>query len=128
MMPPLFFDQLVLIALVWLFMLLYLAELNRAVSSPQRPVEPEPIKSKRKRVPEPKPFPGLTQQPPCPRCKSESEVVVAPTPMQPEPMAPTTRRSRCVDTSRYFCPQDDCAYRGWLGRGTLRIPPEAVEE
>jgi IS1 family transposase len=120
MLPQLLFYQLVLIALVGLFIRLHLAERNRAASSPQRPVEPEPIKSKRNRSAEPTPFPGLTQKPPCPRCTAESEVVVAPTPVRPEPMAPTNRRPRRVDTSRHFCPHDGCAYRGWLGLGNLR--------
>jgi hypothetical protein len=120
MMPQLFFYQLVLIALVGLFILLQLAEPNRAASSPQRPVEPGPSKSKRNRSAEPTPFPGLTQKPPCPRCTSESEVVVAPTPLRPEPMALPNRRPRRVDTSRHFCPHDGCAYRGWLGLGNLR--------
>src|SRR5262245_30111558 len=114
MMPQLLFYQLVLIALVWLFILLRLAEPNRAASSPQRPVDPEPSKSKRNRSAEPTPFPGLTKKPPCPRCTAESEVVVAPTPVRPEPMAPTNRRPRRVDTSRHFCPHDGCVYRGWL--------------
>jgi hypothetical protein len=34
MMPQLLFYQLVLVALVWLFILLHLAEPNRAASSP----------------------------------------------------------------------------------------------
>jgi hypothetical protein len=25
-----------------------------------------------------------------------------------------------VDTSTHFCPNPDCAYRGWVGRGNLR--------
>jgi transposase-like protein/IS1 family transposase len=35
-------------------------------------------------------------------------------------MPPTHRRPREVDTSRHFCPQSDCAYRGWLKLGNLR--------
>jgi hypothetical protein len=35
-------------------------------------------------------------------------------------MAPTHRRPREVDTSRHFCPYNDCDYRGWLGLGNLR--------
>jgi IS1 family transposase len=40
--------------------------------------------------------------------------------MRPEPMSPTTRRPRQVDTSRHFCPHATCDYRGWLGLGNLR--------
>jgi IS1 family transposase len=38
----------------------------------------------------------------------------------PEPMPPTHRRPRTVDTSRHFCPQAGCRSRGWLGLGNLR--------
>jgi hypothetical protein len=120
MLPQLLFDQLVLSALVGLFILLHLAERNRAASSPQRPVEPEPLKSKRHRSAEPTPVPGLTPKPPCPRGTAESAVVVAPTPVRPEPLAPTNRRPRRVDPSRHVCPHDGCAYRGGLGLGNLR--------
>jgi hypothetical protein len=40
--------------------------------------------------------------------------------MRPDPMFPTTRRPRQVDTSRHFCPHATCDYRGWLGLGNLR--------
>lgn len=33
---------------------------------------------------------------------------------------PTRGRRRQVDTSIHFCPNPDCAYRGWVGRGNLR--------
>jgi IS1 family transposase len=32
----------------------------------------------------------------------------------------TRGRRRAVDTSRHFCPNPDCAYRGWAGWGNLR--------
>ncbi len=32
----------------------------------------------------------------------------------------TRGRQREVDTSRHFCPNPDCAYRGWVGWGNLR--------
>ena len=35
-------------------------------------------------------------------------------------MPPSHRRPRTVDTSRHFCPQRGCRYRGWLGLGNLR--------
>jgi IS1 family transposase len=38
----------------------------------------------------------------------------------PDPLPPANRRPRAVDTSVHFCPQSDCDYRGWLGRGNLR--------
>jgi len=35
-------------------------------------------------------------------------------------MVPTRGRRRQVDTSTHFCPNPDCAYRGWVGWGNLR--------
>jgi hypothetical protein len=35
-------------------------------------------------------------------------------------MPATNRRPRVIDTSRHFCPQAGCAYRGWLGLGNIR--------
>ena len=32
----------------------------------------------------------------------------------------TRGRRREIDTSRHFCPNPDCAYRGWVGWGNLR--------
>jgi hypothetical protein len=38
----------------------------------------------------------------------------------PEPIPPTNRRPRTVDTSQHCCPYTGCRYRGWLGLGNLR--------
>src|SRR5438093_1358305 len=43
-----------------------------------------------------------------------------PAPRRPDPMPPTNRRPRVIDTSRHFCPHAGCDYRGWLGLGNLR--------
>jgi hypothetical protein len=32
----------------------------------------------------------------------------------------TRGRRRQIDTSHHFCPNPDCAYRGWVGWGNLR--------
>jgi hypothetical protein len=72
MISHLFFSQLVLIALVWLFVLLHLTGSRTTAASPQRSVRREPITPKRKkRSTEPKPFAGLTQKPSCPSCKAK---------------------------------------------------------
>jgi len=65
MVSPLFYYQLVLVALVWLFMMLHLAWSSQAATSHPKPAEPEPITPKPKRSTEPKPFAGLTHKPPC---------------------------------------------------------------
>jgi hypothetical protein len=111
-----FVYQLVLFALIWLFIMLHLIRPQPGMSAPATPVEPEPIKPKRSRSNEPKPFEGLTQKPHCALCERET----APPPVPPDPMPATNRRPREVDTSRHFCPHAGCHYRGWLGRGNLR--------
>src|SRR5688572_23322972 len=120
MVSPLFFYQLVLIALVWLFIMLHLAWPSRTATTPPRSVEPEPIRPQRKRSTASKPFPGLTQKPYCARCEQETASPQRPPLIPPDPMPTTNRRPRTVDTSRHFCPHEGCAYRGWLGRGNLR--------
>jgi hypothetical protein len=106
MVSYLFFSQLVLIALVWLFIPLLLAWPNRVAAAPQRSVEPESVKPRRKSSTEPKAFADLTHKPLCPLCDAECEAGMAPTPVRPDPMAPTPRRPREIDTSAHFCPQE----------------------
>src|SRR6266446_5886732 len=114
------FSQLVLLALLWLFVILHLTWPKRPVTAPAAPALPEPLKPKPPRSNEPKPFEGLTQKPPCALCARDTAYPKAPPPVSPDPMAPTHRRPRMVDTSRHFCPHSDCDYRGWLGLGNLR--------
>src|SRR5262245_22457390 len=120
MIPPLFFSQLALLGLLWLCVMLQLAWPSRGPVSSQRSVEPEtPVKSRRKRSNAPQPFVGLPHKPPCALWAHEASHPPPPPPMRPAPMSPTTRRPRQVDTSRHFCPQEGCDYRGWLGLGNL---------
>src|SRR5437870_9228383 len=120
MVSHLLFYQLTLIALLWLCVMLHLAWPSRAAVSPQKPIEPEPIKPTRKHTIEPKLFAGLTQKPPCVLCTHEAAHPTPSSPVRPDPMPPTHRRPREVDTSRHFCPHPHCDYRGWLGLGNLR--------
>jgi hypothetical protein len=113
--------QLVLVALIWLFILLHLTQPKRAVAEATTPTaEPEPLNPKRSRSNEPKAFEGLTQKPHCPLCERDTAPPQAPPPVPPDPMPETNRRPREVDTSRHFCPHAGCDYRGWLGLGNLR--------
>src|SRR5467141_239331 len=118
MVSPLFFYQLVLIALVWLCLRLQWAWPSDPAAACPPPLEPTPLLPKRKR--EPTPFAGLTTKPPCDACESSS----APrpqTPSVPPPrIVPTRWRRRQVDTSTHFCPNPDCTYQGWVGWGNLR--------
>jgi IS1 family transposase len=120
MVSPLFFSQLVVFALIWLFIMLHLTWTPPGVSVPATPAEPEPLKPKRHRSHEPKPFEGLTHKPPCALCERDTVHPQAPPPVPPDPMPPTHRRPREIDTSRHFCPHSGCDYRGWLGLGNLR--------
>ncbi|HEY5868777.1 MAG TPA: hypothetical protein VI542_24990 [Candidatus Tectomicrobia bacterium] len=117
MVSHLFYYQLALLALVWLFVMLHVAASRQG--TPIAPIAP-PIKPKRTRSHEPQPFEGLTHKPPCALCEQEAAPPQAPPPVPPEPMPPTHRRPRTVDTSRHFCPHAGCRYRGWLGLGNLR--------
>jgi IS1 family transposase len=117
MVSHLFYYQLALLALVWLFVMLPVAASRRGVPIPPTAM---PIKPKSTRSNEPKPFHGLTHKPHCALCACDTAHPPAPPPVPPDPMAPTHRRPREVDTSRHFCPHNDCDYRGWLGLGNLR--------
>ena len=118
MVSHLFYDQLALLAIVWLFIMLHLTWPKRSAATTTAPATP--IQPKRKRSNEPKPFAGLTTKPPCALCEREAAHPQPAPPVPPEPMPPTHRRPRTVDTSQHFCPHTGCRYRGWLGLGNLR--------
>ena len=73
-----------------------------------------------KTLPDPKPFPGLTTKPLCDAC----EHVVAPcqqvSPVPPPLLMFTRGRRRALNTQQHFCPDQECAYYGWVGRGNIR--------
>jgi IS1 family transposase len=115
-----FFYQLVLLALIWLFIILHFMQPKRPVTAPEAPAHPEPMKPKRHRSKEPKPFEGLTQKPHCALCERDTAHPKPLPPIPPDPMTPTNRRPREIDTSQHFCPHAGCDYRGWLGLGNLR--------
>lgn len=115
MVPHHFFYQLALLAIIWLFVMLHLTG-----AKPGLPVPPVPAKPKRKRSTEPKAFEGLTQKPHCALCEQETGETPPAPPQRPDPMPPTNRRPRTVDTLMHFCPHTDCDYRGWLGLNNLR--------
>jgi len=115
MVSHLFYYQLAVLALAWLFVLLHVTG-----PKPGLPAPPMPAKPKRKRSTEPKPFTGLTQRPRCALCERETVHPQAPPPVPPAPMPSAHRRPREVDTTLHFCPHSGCDYRGWWGLGNLR--------
>ena len=118
MVPTLFFYQLGLVALVWFFLMLYWLWPNDAAARRQPIAPSKPLR--RPRSHDLKPFVGLTHKPHCALCAQEAAQPQAPLPAPPEPLPPTHRRPRTIDTSTHFCPHTGCRYRGWLGLGNLR--------
>ena len=110
MVSHLFYYQLALLALIWLFIMLPLSWPRR--SEPPPPVPATPIEPQRKRSPEPTAFAGLTHKPPCALCERETGETPPAPPPRPDPMPPPHRRPRTVDTSRHFCPHTECDDRG----------------
>ena len=118
MIANLVFYQLVLIALVWVFLML--SRLWPSEPAAARPIPPKPLMRQRKRSKKPKPFPGLTRKPSCAACEQAIEALRLPPSPPPPPTVPSTRGlRRHVDTSDHFCPDLDCRYGGWLGLGNI---------
>jgi IS1 family transposase len=115
MVSHLFYYQLALFVLGWLFVMLHVTW-----SKPGRPTPPVPAQPKRNRSNVSKAFEGLTKKPHCALCARDTAHLKPPSPVPPDPMPSTHRRPRTVDTSRHFCPHPDCDYRGWLGLHNLR--------
>jgi IS1 family transposase len=117
MVSHLFFYQLVLVALVWLCVMLHWAWPSDSAARPTTPEPPPPL-PKHKR--EPTPFAGLTTKPHCDACEHTIDSCPQAPSAPPPRIVPTRGRRRQVDTSTHFCPNPDCAYRGWVGWGNLR--------
>jgi hypothetical protein len=117
MVSDLFFYQLMLVALVWLCLMLHWLWPSAPATCPPPP-EPTPPVPKRKR--ERLPFAGLTQKPHCDACEHHGDLRPQPPSSRPPHIVMTRGRRRQVDTSMHFCPNPDCAYRGWVGWGNLR--------
>ncbi len=119
MVSNLVFYQLVLIALVWVFLMLSWVWPSEPAAA--RLIPPTPVTPPRKRSTAPTPFPGLTRKPHCDACEHTIEDRRLPLLSAPPPKIISTRgRRRHVDTSRHFCPAADCRYGGWVGLGNLR--------
>src|SRR5262249_59502886 len=94
MVSYLFYSQLALCVLMWLFIMLHVTW-----SKPGLPTPPVPAKPKRPRSNAPKAFEGLTKKPHCALCERGTAHLAPSSPVPPAPMPPTTRRPRTVDTS-----------------------------
>ena len=127
MVSPLFFSQLVLLALVWLCVMLQWAwPSDPAAACP--PLELPPLLPKRSR--EPTPFAGLTTKPPCDACEHTTDSRPQAPSVPPPRLVPTRGRRRQVDTLTHFCPNPDQTVPSpsllWWGvRVTLPCKPPA---
>jgi len=118
MIPHLFFYQLVLLGLLWVFFMLHAAWPSQGTATQRRPVEP--ILPPRKRSRDPQPFPGLTRTPPCAACEQGHAHGPQPPGCPPPRIVSTRGRPRQVDPSFHCCPKANCDYGGWVGLGNIR--------
>src|SRR4030095_16760098 len=101
MVSHLFFYQLGLIALVWLYLMLHWTWPSDPATCPMPPAPTPPVP---KRQRERRPCAGLTTKPPCDACEPASDLRPE-TPYPPPPhIVPTRGRRPQVATSRHFCP------------------------
>jgi hypothetical protein len=118
MTPNTLFYHLLLASLVLLCLIIHVWWPDPRHSASQIPLQHD--KPRRKQSKEPKPFTGYIHKPLCEVCEQGSDTRPK-APGSPPPAIILTRgRRRTVDTSGYFCPDPDCAYRGWLGLGNIR--------
>jgi hypothetical protein len=103
MVSHLFYYQLALFVLVWLFVMLHVTW-----SKPGLPTPPVPAQPKRKRSTKPKPFAGLTHKPHCALCEQAAEARTPAPPLRPLP-----------------CPQRTDAPGPWTPRCTF-VPTPSV--
>ena len=118
MAPNLLFYQLLLVTLVFICLVIHVwwPDHPRAISD--RLLKPD--KPRRTRSKAPKPFTGFIHKPLCEACEQAAESRPK-APGAPPPLLIFSRgRRRTVDTSQHFCPDHDCSYHGWLGRGNIR--------
>src|SRR5690242_12180277 len=111
------FYQLGLIALVWVFLMLY--GLWPSEPAAARPMTPKPRLLRGKRSKKPQPFPGLTHHPCCAACEQAIEAPRLPPSPPPPPMTSTRGRRRPINTSQHFCPDPTWRSGGWLGLGHI---------
>jgi IS1 family transposase len=123
MVPNVLLYQLFVVALVLICIMVHVWWPDRPSVTPQ--TSRQPSKPRRKCSKELKPFPGYIHKPLCEACAKGTNTSPK-APGSPPPVMIFTRgRRRTVNTSQHFCPDHDCSYHGWLGRGNIRAngPP-----
>jgi hypothetical protein len=117
MVDSLGFYALLLLGLLCLGVLCSWLWLRRPVA--MESTDRRPAKPSTRRSADPKPFPGLIIKPTCICC----EQTPAPTPppgVSPQLIVTRRHRPRNVDTQLHYCPEETCAYYGWVGCGNIR--------
>jgi hypothetical protein len=117
MVSHLFFYQLGLVALVWLCVMLHWVWPSDSAACPTTPEPTPPVPKRHCAL---TPFTGLTTKPHCAACEHGNDLRPQTPSVPPPHIVPTRGRRREVDTSRHFCPNPACAYRGWVAWGNLR--------
>ena len=118
MAPHLLFYQLLLVALVLICLMVHVWWPEHPTPTPRTSLKLS--KPRRKRSKEPKPLTGYIHKPLCEACTQGVDARPK-APGSPPPVLVFTRgRRRTVDTAGHFCPDHDCSYHGWLGRGNIR--------
>src|SRR5215831_9567997 len=118
MTPNVVFEQLLVVALVLICLLMHVWGPSARSPASQRPCKP--AQPRRTRAKDPKPFTGYIPKPLWEACEQRRDARLK-APGAPPPMLIFTRgRRRTVDTSGQCCPDHDCSYHGWLGRGHIR--------
>jgi hypothetical protein len=82
---------------------------------PRKPATP-----RRKRSEDPHPFPGLIHKPLGEACEQGADPRPKAPGAPPPVMVFTQGRHRTIDPQQHGCPEPDCVYHGWLGRGNIR--------
>jgi IS1 family transposase len=118
MAPNLLVYQLLLVALVLICLMLHVWWLDAPSVIPQMPRKPDTPRRKRSKAP--KPLPGLIHRPLCAACEQGSDSPPKAAGSPPPILTFARGRQRTVNTQAHFCPDPDCSYHGWLGRGNLR--------
>src|SRR6266446_3953210 len=118
MASNLLFYQLLLVALACLCCVLHALWPGARTGVRPTLLQPSPPRPTRSR--EPTPFAGLLHTPLCAACE-QAAASGHKAPSTPPPLITYARgRKRTIDSQKQFCPDLDCSYYGWLGRGNIR--------
>ena len=118
MVDALVFHVLLLLGLLGLCMLLY--ELWPWLQAKVGQAHRQPARQAKRCAKARKPFAGLTHKPLCDACQHATEPRQQAPFALPPPLTYTRGRRRTIDMQQHFCPDQDCSYYGWVGRGNIR--------